>query len=218
MNVIIVDDHRMVAEALQTLLEGEPDVGSVRICGTAEEAFDACSSGATDVVLMDIELPGINGIDATRRLLQGCPDANVVIITAFGDPHVMARAIEAGASGFISKARAADELIDVVRKAAAGEMVLPDGQATNILHQLHAARRRDATGVPIVELSKREVEVLQAFADGLTSAQVAERLFISERTVQSHVRSVLGKLHVHSKLQAVLWALRRGLIRLSVAG
>jgi two-component system NarL family response regulator len=156
----------------------------------------------------------MTGIDAIDAILRCSPEAHIVVITALQDPELIARAIEAGASGFISKSRAADELLDVVRRAAAGEMVLPRGQAIGILQQLQRLRRRDAAGIRQDDLSAREIEVLQLFAEGLTSPEVAARLFISNRTVQSHVRSVLRKLAVHSKLQAVLWALRRGLIHL----
>jgi DNA-binding NarL/FixJ family response regulator len=196
------------------LLGTEADIGDVRICETAEQAVDVAPSMGANVVLMDVDLPGMNGIEAIAAMLQECPEANIVVITALQDARLIAKAIEAGASGFISKSRAADELLDVVRKAAAGEMVLPEGRATQILQQLQRIHRHGAPP-PNAELTAREIEVLQAFADGLSSLQVASRLYISHRTVQSHVRSVLRKLDVHSKLHAVLWGLRQGCIQLT---
>ncbi len=214
MNVLIVEDHRMVADAFQLLLAAEAGVDRVRVCHTAEEALESCQQQAADVVLMDVGLPGMRGIDAIGAILRCSPEANVVVMTALQDSHLIAEAVDAGASGFISKTRAADELLEVVRKAAGGEMVLPEGRATEILHQLQRIHRGEAHGVPHENLSTREIEVLQAFAGGLSSSEVAARLFISDRTVQSHIRSVLRKLGVHSRLQAVLWALRRHLIEL----
>ncbi|HEX9124145.1 MAG TPA: response regulator transcription factor [Actinomycetota bacterium] len=214
MKILIVDDHLMFAQAMRTLLTGEDDVESVSVAGSAEDALRQCGDECPDVVLMDVDLPGENGIAATRDVLRTCPSAEIVIITALQDPHLIARAVEAGAAGFVSKTRAADELTGMIRAAAAGEMVLPEEQAGEILRQLQSSRRRSVVEGPEAQLSERELEVLQAFADGLTTEQVAAHLFISERTVQSHIRSVLSKLDLHSKLQAVLWALRQGLIRL----
>jgi DNA-binding NarL/FixJ family response regulator len=136
----------------------------------------------------------------------------VVVISALHDPTLIARAVEAGASGFVAKTRAADELIHVIRAAAEGEIVLPEARAGEILRELQGMRRRSTSTLPT--LSAREIEVLQAFADGLSTSDAAVRLFISERTVQSHVRSILSKLSMSSKLQAVLWALRQGKIQL----
>jgi len=163
---------------------------------------------------MDVDLPGEDGISATRDVLRSCPSAQVLIITALQDPQLMARAVEVGAAGFVTKTRAAEDLISMIRAAAAGEMVLPEARATEILRQLQSWRRRSVVEGSEARLSEREREVLQAFADGLSTQEVAGKLFISERTIQSHIRSILSKLGLHSKLQAVMWALRQGLIRL----
>jgi DNA-binding NarL/FixJ family response regulator len=212
MKVLIVDDHAMFGEAIRVLLEGQEDVEAVDVVSSGEDAIEAAAALQPDVVLMDVNLPGINGIDATRALLERTPTASVVVISSLHDATLMARAVEAGASGFVAKTRAADELIDVVKAAAQGEMVLPESRAKDILKELQGLRRTPNRSAPTV--STRELEVLQAFADGLSTAEVAARLFITERTVQSHIRSILSKLEMSSKLQAVLWALRQGKIQL----
>ena len=212
MNVLVVDDHAMFGDAIRVLLEGQTDIETVTVVSSGEDAVASLDIEEPDVVLMDVNLPGMDGIEAARQVLARCPSANVVVISSLHDPALIARAVEAGATGFIAKTRAADELIGVIRAAAEGEIVLPDARAGEILRELQGMRRRSASSRPV--LSPREIEVLQAFADGLSTGQTAQRLWISERTVQSHVRSILSKLGMSSKLQAVLWALREGSIQL----
>ncbi len=212
--VLIIDDHRMFADALQLLLGGEDDIDVPAAASTAEEALEISGTMQPDVVLMDIDLPGIDGIEATRILRQRQPQARVVIITAYQQPDVIAAAIDAGASGYVPKTHAADELVSVIRRAAAGEMVLPSKDIGAILGRLQKAREiRTDEGQLLARLTPRELEVLQSLADGKSTAEIAASLFISPRTVRSHVKNVLAKLGVHSKLEAVTMALRYGVIR-----
>jgi len=212
--VLIIDDHRMFADALQLLLGGEDDIDMAAAASTAEEALEIAGTVLPDVVLMDIDLPGIDGIEATRILRQRQPQARVVIITAFQQPDVIASAIDAGASGYVPKTHAADELVGVIRRAAAGEMVLPSKDIGAILGRLQKVREiRTDEGQLVARLTPRELEVLQLLADGKSTAVIAQSLFISPRTVRSHVKSVLAKLGAHSKLEAVTMALRYGVIR-----
>ncbi len=213
--VLIVDDHQMFADALVALLDVEQDVEVVASVRTGEEALDVCGPARPDVVLMDIDLPGMDGIQATRGVLRICPNARVVGISAMRDPQLLARAVAAGASGFVPKTRAADELMRAVKAAAAGEMVLPEGALAPVLDRLRSAAEQTADmGARFSTLTGREIEVLQSFADGLSTEDVAVRFGIGIRTVRSHVENVLGKLGVHSKLEAVLLTLRAGVIRL----
>ena len=216
--VLIVDDHQMFGQALQRLLEGEEDLEVVGVAGSAEEALAACGPSGPEVVLMDIDLPGVDGITAISGILKRCPGAQVVVVTALHDPSLLGRAVDAGAAGFLSKSEAIEDLVSVVHRAAEGDIVLPADRTQEILRGVHAARLRAVSGNGGPALTKRELEVLQAFADGLDPAGVAERLFISPRTVHSHVRSALQKLEVHSTLQAVLICLRRGQITLGARG
>jgi DNA-binding NarL/FixJ family response regulator len=212
--VLIIDDHRMFADALQLLLRGEKGIDLAATAATAEEALAISDSMQPDVVLMDIDLPGIDGIEATRLIRQRHPEVSVVIITAYQQPDVIAAAIDAGASGYVPKTHAADELVSVIRRAAVGEMVLPSRDIAAILGRLQKTREiRTVEGHLLARLTPRELEVLQSLADGKSTAEIAQALFISPRTVRTHVKSVLAKLGVHSKLEAVTMALRYGLIR-----
>ena len=172
-----------------------------------------------DVVLMDIDLPGIDGIEATRRIRELSPLTQVVIITAYQEPAVMAQAIEAGACGFVPKTETADQLVGVIRGAAAGEMILPSGDIRAVLGKLQAAQRaRNDADRLIDQLTSREIQILQSIAQGRSTKEVAESLFISQLTVQTHVKNILGKLGVHSKLEAVTFALRHDLIGIGARG
>jgi DNA-binding NarL/FixJ family response regulator len=213
--VLIVDDHRMLAEALEVLLAGEDGLEAMGTAGTADEALEMCRRVCPDVVLMDIDLPGTNGIEATARLLEICPGARVVAMTALRDQDLLADAVRAGASGFVPKTRAADELVGVVRRAAAGEIILPSGDVAGILWRLKDTRQLQLNVDRRFNLlTPREIEVLQAFAQGRSTREVAQDLVISPKTVQSHVERILTKLEVHSKLDAVVLALRHGVLRL----
>ena len=218
-SVLVVDDHRMFAEALEMLLAGEEDVEIAGAVGTGEEALEVVARVGPDVVLMDIDLPGIDGIEATRRIRELSPLTQVVIITAYQEPAVMAQAIEAGACGFVPKTETADQLVGVIRGAAAGEMILPSGDIRAVLGKLQAAQRaRNDADRLIDQLTSREIQILQSIAQGRSTKEVAESLFISQLTVQTHVKNILGKLGVHSKLEAVTFALRHDLIGIGARG
>jgi DNA-binding NarL/FixJ family response regulator len=212
--VLVVDDHEVFSDAVAMLLERHPDV---RLVGSARDADEAIrlielgSDDRPDVVLMDIDLPGIDGIQATRRIRELSPDAKVVVLTALQDPEVIADALAAGACGYVPKTRAVEELMDVVRRAAAGEFVMPERQLAPVLQRLRSAQGRPAGGPALDRLTPRETEILRAMAAGETTTQVAELLGISALTVQSHVKSILAKLGVHSKIEAVTLAWRSGL-------
>jgi DNA-binding NarL/FixJ family response regulator len=214
--VLVVDDHRMFAEAIELLLAGQPGIEMIGIAGTGEEALQLAAQRPPDVVLMDIDLPGIDGIETTKRIKAEAPDAQVIVITAFQEPATIAAAIQAGASGYVPKTKAADELFDVIKRAAAGDMILPAAQIGPILERLQQVKRdmSDAE-VRLAELTSRELQVLQAMADGSSTAQLARDLFISPLTVQTHVKNILAKLGVHSKLEAVTFAVGYGLIHIS---
>jgi DNA-binding NarL/FixJ family response regulator len=214
--VLLVEDHRMFAEALELLLAAEKGIESMGAVATGEQMMELCRRECPDVVLMDIDLPGMDGVEATEQLIRLCPDAQVVAITALQPGDVMAQAIQAGATGFVPKTQAADHLVDVIRKAAAGEIVLPADDTASALLRLHEIQERRSEARRLTaHLSDREIEVLQAIADGRSTEEIARHMFISPHTVHSHVRSTLTKLGLRSKLEAVLFGLREGLIRLS---
>ena len=214
--VLVVDDHRMFAEAIEMLLAGEEDLRVIDVVATGEDAIDAVTRFAPDVVLMDMDLPGIDGIAATRRIREMSDTTYIVMITAYQEPAVMARAIEAGACGFVPKTQAADKLVAIIRRAASGEVVLPAAEMRSVLAELQEAHRiRTNADRMLGLLTSREIEILQGIADGRSTTELAQLMHISPFTVQTHVKNILFKLGVHSKLEAVTTALRHGLIRIS---
>ena len=208
-SVLVVDDHQMFAEALGMLLSTEDDLEVLGYLADAEDVVAYTAAISPDVVLMDIDLPGVDGVTATRRIVGACPETKVVLITALSDPSLVLRGIEAGASGFVAKERAAEDLVEVIRRTSAGEVVFPP----DALQALADASAGDGNGSG-AELTPRELEVLQGLADGMSTEELSTALFVSPRTVQGHVQSVITKLQVRSKLEAVVTGLRRGLIRL----
>ena len=209
--VLVVDDHEMFSEALELMLRRQPDV---RLVGSARDAAEALEmlQDEPDVVLMDLDMPGVDGITATRQIREVVPDAKVVLLTAVQSPGVIADALAAGACGYVPKTRAVDELMDVVRRAASGELVMPERDLAAVVEQLRGGQPSSGE-LALRRLTPREAEILRALAAGETTNQIAETLGISALTVQSHVKSVLAKLGVHSKIEAVTLAWRHGLAK-----
>jgi DNA-binding NarL/FixJ family response regulator len=233
--VLIVDDHRMFSQALELLLRGEEGIKVVGAAATGEEALAMCDELAVDVALVDIDLPGMDGVAVTSNLREHHPEVRVVVITAFQAPNVMARAVQAGASGYVMKTDLADTLVGAITMAMSGNMVLPAGRLAPPISALGrwetapgagAAGAAGAAaepgsaggGVPAPAerssgpLTDRELEILQSIAGGWTTAQMAEAFAISEHTVRSHVKRILLKLDAHSKAEAVSKGVRLGLI------
>jgi DNA-binding NarL/FixJ family response regulator len=172
--VLLIDDHRMFSDALELLLRGEEALTMIGAAGDAEEALDMCRSRCPDVVLMDIDLPGMDGIQATRRVKKLCPQAQVVIITALQQPDLISSAIEAGACGYVPKTHAADELVSVIKRAAEGDMILPSGEIGAILERLQQARRVRSEAEQLLGLlSAREIQILQVLSEGKSTPEVA---------------------------------------------
>ncbi len=229
--VLVVDDHRLFTQALELLLRGEDGIQVVGTAGTGEEALELFRTTPVDVALVDIDLPGMDGIAVTERLAAAHPGVQVVVITAYQHPDVILRAVKAGASGYVMKTEVADALVDAIRLARTGSMVLPAGKLAPALSQpggwdragadeasrpgWPAAAVRGTTEGP---LSDREVQILQAIAGGASTREMAESMAISEHTVRTHVKRILSKLEVHSKAEGVMKGVRLGLITTSSGG
>jgi len=212
--VLVVDDHEVFSDAVAMLLRHQPDVRLVGSARDADEAIELLQVGTEDepdVVLMDLDLPGLDGIGATRRIRELSPDSKVVVLTAIQDPEIIAGALAAGACGYVPKTSAVDDLMDVVRRAAAGELVMPERDLAPVLEQLRTVNSVSVGEILLRSLTPRETEILRSLAGGDTTTEVADALDISALTVQSHVKSILAKLGVHSKIEAVTLAWRYGL-------
>lgn len=209
LRVLIVDDHEVVAQSLAMLLGVEDGIEVVGRVGSAADGLSEALARRPDVVLMDQRLPDGRGTDVALRIKEQAPEVKVVMLTGQPDEETLLEAIEAGCSGFISKAEAAISVVDGVRLAAAGEALIDPGALGQLLPKL---RRRSARSVGD-DLTNREVEVLELLAQGASTERIAAELFLSVHTVRNHVQAVLSKLGVHSKLEAVASAVRHGIVR-----
>lgn len=215
--LLIADDHRILAEALAMVVRTDARIDLIADPFTSPEAaIEATVASHPDVVLMDIEFGAtIDGIEATRQIKQRCPETKVIIVTGHDDEAHLVRAVEAGASGFLDKSEAIANVIDAVDAAARGEALLDPARLARVLQKLAADReRRREADLLVRDLTEREREILQLLAQGTRNDKIADKLHISPHTVQTHVRNILAKLNVHSKLEAVAFAAKHGVVSL----
>jgi DNA-binding NarL/FixJ family response regulator len=208
--VVIADDQPMMRAGFKAVLEATGAIEVVGEAATGEEAIAAAGAHSPDVVLMDIEMPGMDGIEATRRL----PRQRVLILTTFGLDEYIVDALRAGASGFLLKDAPTQDVVDAVRSVAAGDAVLSPAVTRQLLDQVGRRLPAPVSRSPeaLAELTDREREVLRMLAAGLSNAELAEALFLSEATVKTHVSNLLGKLGLRDRVQAVIYAYETGLI------
>ena len=209
--VLIADDHGVIRDGLGRLISALPDMELVGTAGDGAEAVDRVRDLEPDVVLMDLDMPKVDGIEATRRVLADRPGTAVLVLTSFSDRPRILGALEAGACGYLLKDVASDEVAEGIRAAARGESPLDPRAARTIL----TAR---AEPDPLSALSAREREVLGLLLDGLPNKLIARRLEISEKTVKSHLTRIFREIGVSDRTQAALWAERQGLAPGSGAG
>ena len=218
--VLLVDDHALIRVGFRLVLESTGDIEVVGEAGDGRAALEQAAALHPDVVLMDVRMPGVNGIDATRLLVETRPEVRVLVLTTFDLDEYAFAALRAGASGFLLKDAAPAELVGAVRTVASGEAVVSP-RITRRMLQLFArhlpetspAPEPDAVHPRLAELTPRETEVLRCMADGRSNAEIAGRLFLSEATVKTHVARVLAKLGVRDRVQAVVLAYETGLVR-----
>ena len=208
--LLLADDHRMLRDGLRLSME-EAGFDVVGEAGDGEEAVRLARGLRPDVVLMDVSMPLLDGVEATRLLHQIVPESHVVMLTMHGESDVMSQAIQAGAVGYLVKDCSTEDVVDAVRMASSGQGALSPELATSMLAEVKRTGGNQA-GEPVI--SPREEEVLQLVADGLSLPEVAAKLFISLKTVKNHLASIYQKLDARDRTQAVLRAVRMGIIRL----
>jgi DNA-binding NarL/FixJ family response regulator len=217
--VVIADDQAMVRAGLRMILESSDGITVVGEAQDGREAVDVSREQRPDVVLMDIQMPVEDGLSATGRIVGGAsPESRVVVLTTFERDDYVFEALKAGASGFLLKNAPPEQLIEAVRVVAAGDALLAPSVTRRLLAQFTGPRTEPAAAAQLAELTPREREVLVALARGSSNAELAAALVVSEGTVKTHVSSVLGKLGVRDRLQAVIFAYESGLVEPGDAG
>jgi DNA-binding NarL/FixJ family response regulator len=218
--VLIADDHAFFRRGLEVVLQGEPGLELVGQASDGQEAVRVASEVVPDIVLMDIRMPKMTGIEAARAMKEVAPSAKIVILTISDEDEDLFEAIRAGAIGYLLKDIPLDELADSVRAVHGGQSLINPSMAGKLITEFATLARRDAEEepakhAPVLKLTDREMEVLRLVARGLNNRDIAKELFISENTVKNHVRNILEKLQIHSRMEAVMIAVREKLIEIS---
>ncbi|MDY7040596.1 MAG: response regulator transcription factor [Chloroflexota bacterium] len=224
--VLIVDDQDIVRRGLEIILNSQPGIRVVGQAADGREAIEQAQALHPDVVLMDLKMPRLSGVQATRRITEALPATQVVILTTYDTDNLVFDGVRAGAKGYLLKDAPEETIIEAVRGVMRGESQLDPGVARKVLQAFHSLpqkrdqvdrTRQPATGdelPPLEKLTRREEEVLDLVAGGLSNREIAERLSLSEGTVKNHVSNILGKLQANDRTQAVIIALKRGLVSL----
>ena len=213
--VLIVDDQSLVRAGFRMILEAEGDVEVVGEASDGAEALEAAAEHSPDVILMDVRMPNVDGLEATRRLLEGRSEGpRILILTTFDLDEYVWEALHAGASGFLLKDTPPEQLVDAIRVDAAGDALLAPAITRRVIEEFvsrpPASARRPAPGLD--ELTARELEMLRYVARGLSNAEIAEAAFVSETTVKTHVAHILMKLRLRDRVQAVVYAYEHGIV------
>ncbi len=211
--VLIVDDQALVRAGFRMILEAEPDLEVVGEAGDGSAAIDAVRTLRPDVVLMDIRMPGVDGIEATRRLTEAGAQSRIVILTTYDLDEYVFDALAAGASGFLLKHVPPEELVRGVRVAASGEALLAPSITKRLIEEFARQRAPMRAGTDLKTLTDRELEVLRLLGRGLSNPEIARELQVGEATVKTHVAHVLDKLELRDRVQAVILAYEIGLIK-----
>ena len=206
--VLLADDHVVLREAMAELVDHQPDMMVVGQAGSGEETIAQAEALRPDLVIMDIAMPRLDGLAATRRIVAGCPESRVLVLTAHEDMEHVIPLLQAGATGYLPKTVGLNELLDAIRATSRGESVIPPSVASVVVRHLAGETKSAAEA----ELTPREREVLCLVAQGLTNYQIARRLCLSTRTVEAHLTHIYAKLGVRSRTEAALLAQRKGWI------
>lgn len=213
--VLLVDDQRLMRDGMRTLLSLEPDLTVAGEAGNGREGLAAALQVHPDVVLMDIRMPEMNGVEATREIRRQLPETRVLVLTTFDDDDLVMEALLEGAAGYLTKDLPAEEIADAIRKVQTGGVVMPPPIAAKVVAELSRRGTRPSAAGPdqqlLGELTDREREVLRLLGQGYSNKEIGETLYITEGTAKNHVSSVIDKLGLRDRTQAALWAVRHGL-------
>jgi NarL family two-component system response regulator LiaR len=210
--ILITDDHAVVREGLRTLIGTEP---GMEVVGEAEDGFEAVQKACNlkpDVILLDMVMPRMDGLEAINEIKRECPEARILVLTSFSDDEKVFPAIKAGARGYLLKNAAPERLLNAIRDVHQGKPSMSSDIAKKLMHELQRSSELPPTEEP---LTQREMDVLRLVAQGLSNLEIAEVLVIGEGTVRSHVSNILAKLHLANRTQAALYALREGIAPLN---
>jgi two-component system, NarL family, response regulator LiaR len=209
--ILIADDHEVVRQGIRAYLAAQPDLEVVGEASSGEEAVRLAGELVPDVALLDLIMPGMDGIEATRLLKKASPRTQVVVLTSYHEDEHIFPALRAGAISYLLKDVKMEELVAAIRRAAQGEATLHPRVASRVIQEIHGARRENIN--PFTELTDRELEVLRLIAKGLSNSEIAEKMVISENTVKGHVSNILSKLHLADRTQAAIYAWKEGIVR-----
>jgi two-component system NarL family response regulator len=214
--VIVADDHALFRRGLEMVLESEPDIEVVAEANDGNEVVKLAIEHMPDLVLMDVRMPGRGGIDAAQAIKDQVPHSKILMLTISDEEEDLYDAIKAGASGYLLKEISIEEVADAIRSVHAGQSLISPSMASKLLTEFAAMARKDEEKqqMPTPRLTEREMEVLQLVAQGMNNRDIAKELFISENTVKNHVRNILEKLHLHSRMEAVVYAVREKLLEI----
>jgi DNA-binding NarL/FixJ family response regulator len=210
--VLVVDDQELFRRGLTMLLRSEPGIEVVGEAGDGVEGTTLAESVAPDVVLLDVRMPRRSGIEACLAIKQSVPSAKIIMLTVSDEEADLYEAVKSGASGYLLKDSSIEEVAQAVRVVADGQSLISPSMAIKLLDEFKQMSRTDRSHVPTPRLTERELEVLRLVAQGLNNREIAKQLFISENTVKNHVRNILEKLQLHSRMEAVMYAVREKLL------